>query len=195
MKIIGLTGGIAVGKSEVAAIFRKYKIPVFDADAAVHKIYRNGVGAKYLLPQFPSAVNENSVDRKKLSEIIAADPSKLKDIEAIIHPLVRQAEVEFLSEAQNSGEAIVVIDSPLLIETNHHKDMDAIILVDASVEEQTKRAMLRPNMTAEKLALIMSQQISSNDKRKHSTFIIENNGSLKDLEAQTRTIINKLREI
>jgi dephospho-CoA kinase len=195
MKIIGLTGGIAVGKSEVAAIFRKYKIPVFDADAAVHKIYRNGVGAKYLLPQFPSAVNENSVDRKKLSEIIAADPSKLKDIEAIIHPLVRQAEVEFLSEAQNSGEAIVVIDSPLLIETNHHKDMDAIILVDASVEEQTRRAMLRPHMTTEKLALIMSQQISSNDKRKHSTFIIENNGSLKDLEAQTTTIINKLREI
>jgi dephospho-CoA kinase len=194
MKIIGLTGGIAVGKSEVAKIFHKHSIPVFDADAAVHEIYQNGVGAKYLQPMFPSAVTESSVDRKKLSEIITADPSRLKDIEAIIHPLVRQAEVEFLSRARNNGAAIAIIDSPLLIETKHHKDMDAIILVDASLEEQTKRAMLRPNMTEEKLALIMSKQMSSKDKRKHSTFIIENNGNLQDLEAQTTAIISKLRE-
>jgi dephospho-CoA kinase len=194
MKIIGLTGGIAVGKSEVAKIFHKHSIPVFDADAAVHEIYQNGVGAKYLQPMFPSAVTESSVDRKKLSEIITADPSRLKDIEAIIHPLVRQAEVEFLSRAQNNGAAIAIIDSPLLIETKHHKDMDAIILVDASLEEQTKRAMLRPNMTEEKLALIMSKQMSSKDKRKNSTFIIENNGNLQDLEAQTTAIISKLRE-
>jgi dephospho-CoA kinase len=194
MKTIGLTGGIAVGKSEVAKIFRKHTIPVFDADAAVHEIYQNGVGAKYLQPIFPSAVTESSVDRKKLSEIIAADPSRLKDIEAIIHPLVRQAEVEFLSRAQNNGAAIAIIDSPLLIETNHHKDMDAIILVDASLEVQTKRAMLRPNMTEKKLALIVSKQMSSKDKRKHSTFIIENNGNLQDLEAQTTAIISKLRE-
>ena len=195
MKVIGLTGGIAVGKSEVAKIFRKHNFPVFDADAAVHEIYQNGMGAKYLHPLFPSAITNNFVDRKKLSEIIAADPSKLKDIEAIIHPLVRQAEVEFLSRAQANGAAFAIIDSPLLIETNHNKDMDAIILVDASIEEQTKRAMLRPNMTKEKLALIMSKQMSSKDKRKHSTFIIENNGSLKDLEALTKAIISKLREI
>lgn len=195
MKVIGLTGGIAVGKSEVAKIFRKHNFPVFDADAAVHEIYQNGMGAKYLHPIFPSAIKDGSVDRKKLSEIIAADPSTLKDIEAIIHPLVRQAEVEFLSRAQANGAAFAIIDSPLLIETNHNKDMDAIILVDASIEEQTKRAMLRPNMTKEKLALIMSKQMSSKDKRKHSTFIIENNGSLNDLEAQTKAIISKLREI
>lgn len=195
MKVIGLTGGIAVGKSEVAKIFRKHNFPVFDADAAVHEIYQNGMGAKYLHPIFPSATINGSVDRKKLSEIIAADPSTLKDIEAIIHPLVRQAEVEFLSRAQANGAAFAIIDSPLLIETNHNKDMDAIILVDASIEEQTKRAMLRPNMTKEKLALIMSKQMSSKDKRKHSTFIIENNGSLKDLEALTKAIISKLREI
>lgn len=195
MKVIGLTGGIAVGKSEVAKIFRKLNFPVFDADAAVHEIYQNGMGAKYIQPIFPSAIKDGSVDRKKLSEIIAADPSTLKDIEAIIHPLVRQAEVEFLSRAQANGAAFAIIDSPLLIETNHHKDMDAIILVDASIEEQRKRAMLRPNMTKEKLALIMSKQMSSKDKRKHSTFIIENNGSLNDLEAQTNAIIAKIRDI
>jgi dephospho-CoA kinase len=195
MKIIGLTGGIAVGKSEVAKIFRNQNIPVFDADAAVHEIYQNGVGAKNLRSTFPSAIIDRSVDRKRLSEIIAADPSKLKDIEAIIHPLVRQAEVVFLSRAQENGAVIAIVDSPLLIETNHNKDMDAIILVDASIEEQTKRAMLRPNMTQEKLVLIMSKQMPFKEKRKHSTFIIENNGSLKDLEAQTTAIISKLREI
>lgn len=195
MKVIGLTGGIAVGKSEVAKIFRKHNIPVFDADAAVREIYQNGVGAKYLQSKFPSAIIEGSVDRKKLSEIIAAHPSRLTDIENIIHPLVRQAESDFLSRARSNDEGVVIIDSPLLIETNHYKEMDATILVDASSELQTKRAMLRPNMTEEKLALIMAKQMTSNEKRKLSNFIIENNGSLKKLETQTAAIIAKIREI
>jgi dephospho-CoA kinase len=194
MKVIGLTGGIAVGKSEVAKIFRKHHIPVFDADAAVHEIYRNGEGAKHLQSAFPSAIKDGSVDRKKLSEIIAGDPSKLKAIETIIHPLVRQAEAEFLSQAKSNNQAIVVIDSPLLIETNHHKDMDATILVDTKSEVQSNRAMARPNMTKEKLDLIISKQLPSVEKRKLCTFIIENNGSLKDLEAQTESIIAKIRE-
>lgn len=195
MKVIGLTGGIAVGKSEVAKIFRKHNIPVFDADAAVREIYQNGVGAKYLQSKFPSAIIEGSVDRKKLSEIIAVHPSRLTDIENIIHPLVRQAESDFLSRARSNDEGVVIIDSPLLIETNHYKEMDATILVDASSELQTKRAMLRPNMTEEKLALIMAKQMTSNEKRKLSNFIIENNGSLKKLETQTAAIIAKIREI
>ena len=195
MKVIGLTGAIAVGKSEVAKIFRKNNIPVFDSDAAVHEIYQNGVGAKYLQSTFPSAINAGSVDRRKLSEIIAAHPSKLKDIEKIIHPLVRQAEADFLSNAQRNNETLVIIDSPLLIETNHHEDMDATILVNAPSDVQTKRAMLRPNMTQEKLAVIRSKQMAFKDKRKFSSYIIENNGSLKDLETQTTAIIAKIREI
>ncbi len=194
MKVIGLTGGIAVGKSEVAKIFRKHHIPVFDADAAVHEIYQNGEGAKHLQSAFPSAINNGSVERKKLSEIIEAEPSKLRDIEKIIHPLVREAETNFLSNAKSNNKEIVVIDSPLLIETNHHKDMDVTILVDASNETQIGRAMLRPNMTREKLALIISKQMPSDEKRKRSNFIIENNGSLKELQAQTESIIAKIRE-
>jgi dephospho-CoA kinase len=194
VKVIGLTGGIAVGKSEVAKIFRKHHIPVFDADAAVHEIYQNGEGSKHLQSAFPSAIKNGSVDRKKLSEIIEAEPSKLRDIEKIIHPLVREAETNFLSNAKSNNKEIVVIDSPLLIETNHHKDMDVTILVDASNETQIGRAMLRPNMTREKLALIISKQMPSDEKRKRSNFIIENNGSLKELQAQTESIIAKIRE-
>ena len=195
MKVIGLTGGIAVGKSEVAKIFRQNNIPVFDADAAVHEIYENGVGAKYLSADFPTAIIEKSVDRKKLSEILANDTTKLEILEKIIHPLVRQAETQFLAEARSDKRDLAIIDSPLLIETNHHKDMDAIILVDANIETQKRRAMLRPNMTEKKFAFITSKQLPSSDKRKFSHFIIENNGDLKSLESQTLTIIAKIRDL
>jgi dephospho-CoA kinase len=195
VKVIGLTGGIAVGKSEVARIFRKHHIPVFDADAAVHEIYQNGEGAKHLQSTFPTAIIDGTVDRKKLSEIIAGDPSKLRIVEKIIHPLVRKAEAEFLAHAKNNNQAIVIIDSPLLIETNHHKDMDVTILVDATRAVQIDRAMLRPYMTREKLAVIVSKQMPQDEKRKYSNYVIENNGSLEDLKNQTIAIIAKIRDI
>ncbi len=195
MKIIGLTGGIAVGKSEVAKIMRLHNIPVFDADAAVHEIYRNGIGAKLLEPILPAAIDAGVVDRKKLSEIIAADPSMLREIEKIIHPLIHHAEADFLSRARSENESIAVIDSPLIFETNRHKEMDAIILVDASAEAQTKRAMMRPGMTQQKLTLIKNKQLPSHEKRKSSTFIIENNSNLDELKARTEAIIAQIREL
>lgn len=192
MKIIGLTGGIATGKSEAAKIIRKLNIPVFDADAAVHQIYQNGVGAKHLKTLCPSAVDGDSVDRKKLSELIAKQPILLKQIELIIHPLVRHAENDFLTKSRHEKYEIAVIDSPLLIESGHHRDMDATILIDALPETQRMRAMLRPGMNNEKFNMITSKQMSSAEKRKNSSFIIENNGSLAQLEINLRKIFQEL---
>ena len=192
MKIIGLTGGIATGKSEAAKIIRKLNIPVFDADAAVHQIYQNGVGAKHLKTLYPSAVDGDSVDRRRLSELIAKQPMLLKQIELIIHPLVRHAENDFLTKSSHEKYEIAVIDSPLLIESGHHRDMDSTILIDALPETQRMRAMLRPGMTSEKFNMIRSKQMSSAEKRKNSTFIIENNGSLAELEIHIRKILQEL---
>lgn len=192
MKLIGLTGGIATGKTEVTKIIRKLNIPVFDADASVHEIYENGIGARHLKTLCPDAVEGNKVDRKKLSKLIVDQPALMKQIELIIHPLVRQAEVEFLSQARQANYSCAVIDSPLLIETGHYKDMDVTILIDASIEIQKHRAMMRSEMTEEKFKLMIAKQMSSAEKRKHSNYIIENNGSLAELESQTQKIFERI---
>jgi dephospho-CoA kinase len=192
MKVVGLTGGIATGKSEAAKIIRKLNIPVFDADAAVHDIYQNGIGAKHLRTLCPGAIEDDRVDRKKLSVLIALQPTLLKQIELIIHPLLRKAEIEFLSKAKLAKHKMVVIDSPLLIETGHHKDMDVTILIDALPETQRSRAMLRPGMTEEKFSMIMTKQMPSSEKRKYSGYIIENNGDLGELENKIQKIFQEL---
>ena len=192
MKLIGLTGGIATGKTEVTKIIRRLNIPVFDADDAVHKIYENGVGARHLKNLCPDAIKGDRVDRKKLSELIAGQPALLTELELIIHPLVRQAEVEFLSQARQANYSCAVIDSPLLIETGHYKDMDVTILVDASTETQKHRAMMRSEMTEDKFKLMIAKQMSSAEKRRYSNYIIENNGNLAELQNQTQKIFERI---
>ena len=192
MKIIGLTGGIATGKSEVANAIRIMGIPVFDADAAVHEIYQNGVAAEALKDICPLAIEGKNVGRDKLSELIKNDPSLLKTIESIIHPLVRQAENSFLLKARQSRSKIAVIDSPLLIETGHHKDMDVVIVIETPYENQKARAMERPNMSAAKFELIYAKQMPAAEKRNHANFIVENNATLGELEQKTKTIITKI---
>jgi dephospho-CoA kinase len=192
VKVIGITGGIATGKSEAAKIINKLGIPIFDADTTVHKIYQNGIGAKYLKNLCPNAIDGDKVDRNKLSELIANKKNLLRQIESVIHPLVRQAENDFLSESRTAKHKLAVIDSPLLIETGHYKDMDATILIDAKPEVQKSRAMLRPGMTEEKLKMIISKQMPTAEKRRHSNYVIENNGNLAELENQIRKIFMEL---
>ena len=194
MIVIGITGGIATGKSEVTKILRKLNIPVFDADAAVHTLYQNGIAAKFLKNICPEAVIGDKVDRSKLSELISKRPNLLIKIEDIIHPLVRDAEKNFLIEIAKTPAKIAVIDSPLLIETGHHKDMDFSILIAASKANQIRRAMMRPNMTKEKLELILVKQMAAEEKRKFVDLVIENDATLGQLEDQVRTIFSKLME-
>lgn len=190
MIVIGLTGSMAMGKSEVARILRTLSIPVFDADAAVHEIYENGVAAQYLKKLCPEAIEGNRVDRKILSQHIAKDPKLLKSITAVIHPLVHQAEHEFL---QNQVNDIAVIDSPLILEAGRARDMDMIIVVSASSENQKARALARPAMTEAKFEMITSKQMPDIEKRLWADFVIENNGTLDELETTTKALIEHIR--
>lgn len=192
MKVIGLTGGIATGKSEVAKILRKMGISVFDADAVVHSLYQNGIAASYLKDLCPEAVVGLKVDRQKLSALLAKQHDLLKKIETIIHPLVRDAELRFVLEAKASHSVMVVIDSPLLIETGHYKDLDATVLVSTDKQNQMERALSRPNVTKSKIEFIISKQMPTVEKRKLVDLVIENDGSLEELEIQVRSCFQKL---
>lgn len=189
--IIGLTGSIAMGKSEVAKIFKSQNIPVFDADATVHEIYQNGTAAKALANLCPQAIFKDKVDRKILAEMIAHDKSLLPKITALIHPLVYKAEAEF---RQQHHDEMAIIDSPLILETGRARDMDMLIVVSSLPELQRARAMARPAMTAEKFELIKSKQMPDDEKRNWADYVIENNGTLVELEATTNALISEIKK-
>jgi dephospho-CoA kinase len=189
--IIGLTGSIAMGKSEVAQILRTLSIPVFDADAAVHEIYENGTAAKALANICPEAIIGQKVDRKILSAHLAKNPEVLKLITAIIHPLVQDAERKFVEQQASD---LVVIDSPLILEAGRARDMDILIVVSSTPENQRSRALKRVGMTPEKFEMIHSKQMPDAEKRQWADYVIENNGTLAELAATTKELIALIRK-
>lgn len=189
--IIGLTGSIAMGKSEVAKILRSLNIPVFDADATVHQIYEDGTAAKALAEICPEAIEGKTVNRKILSGQIAENPELLKAVTTIIHPLVNAAELQF--RAENEGN-LAVIDSPLILEVGRARDMDLLIVVSAHPEVQKARALARPGMTPEKFDLIISKQMPDEEKRAWADYVLENNGTLGELEATTKALIDHIKK-
>jgi dephospho-CoA kinase len=186
MLVVGLTGGIAMGKSTAAAHLRTRGVPVFDADAVVHQIYRAEAVAP-IEAAFPGTTDFNGVNRAALSQALQRDPAGFKRLEAIVHPLVRAREVQFLREAAGSGAAIAVLDVPLLYETGLDAVLDAVILVSASADAQRERALARPGMTPEKLDQILSRQMADEEKRARAHFVVDTNGppgpSLHQLDA------------
>lgn len=195
MKIVGLTGSIAMGKTTVAKIFADKGLPVFDSDAAVHDLYqRGGEAASAISKLVPEAIVEGAVDRGKLSIQIQKRPELLKAIEALVHPLVQKAQKQFLLHAENAGALLAVLDMPLLFETGRNNDVDIIILVSADGELQKERAMRRPGMSEEKLQFLLSRQLSDADKRAQADYIIDNSGTIKDLEFQVDSILKKITQ-
>ncbi len=188
--IIGLTGSIAMGKSEVAKILRSLNIPVFDADATVHQIYEDGTAAKALSAICPEAIEGKTINRKILSALIAKNPALLKSITNSIHPIVNAAEQKFRIE--NLGY-LAVIDSPLILEGGRARDMDLLIVVSAHPEIQKARALARPGMTLEKFKLITSKQMPDDEKRSWADYVIENNGTLEELEVTTKALIDHIK--
>jgi dephospho-CoA kinase len=195
MKIVGLTGSIAMGKTTVAKMFADKGLPVFDSDAAVHDLYqRGGEAASAISTLVPEAIVEGAVDRGKLSIQIQKRPELLKDIEALVHPLVQKAQKQFLLRAANAGARLAVLDMPLLFETGRDNDVDIIILVSANGEIQKERAMRRPGMSEEKLQFLLSRQLSDADKRARADYVIDNSGAIKDLEFQVDLILKKITQ-
>lgn len=193
MKVIGLTGSIAMGKSETARMFAELGVPVFDSDAAVHVLYaRGGDAVAPLRKAFPQAVIDDAVDRKRLSEILTREPQRLGELEAIVHPLVRRAQEQFLAEHRAKGTAFVLLDIPLLFETQRQQEVDVSVVVSAPADVQRERALARPGMTVEKLETILARQMPDAEKRRRADFIVDSTKGLDHARAQVRHILATL---
>ena len=168
---LGLTGSIGMGKSTTAALFAGEGIPVWDADAAVHRLYAKGGAAVVPVAQIcPAALVNDAIDRAALRQWIAATPKNLATLESVVHPLVAADRDSFL--AQTSAD-LVLLDIPLLFENHTEADLDAVLLVTATPEVQRQRVLSRPGMTAEQFALILARQMPDAEKRARATHIVE----------------------
>ena len=194
MLVVGLTGSIAMGKTETARMFARLGFPVFDADAAVHRLYDSGGAAVPLIEgAFPGAVSEGRVDRARLSEIVAGDPQALARLEALVHPLVRREQETFLEAAREAGHEFAVLDIPLLFETGRDRDVDAIVVASAPEDVQKARVLARPLMTQEKFAAILARQMPDSEKRRRADHVVDTSRGLEEAFTQVRAIAEELR--
>ncbi len=170
---LGLTGSIGMGKSEAASMFRRLGVPVFDADAAVHRLMaRGGAAVAAIDAAFPGAVRDGAVDRPALGAQVFDKPESLRRLEAIVHPLVRAERAKFLARARARRVPLVVLDIPLLFETGGEEHCDAVMVVTAPAAVQRARVLARANMTAEKFAAILDQQTPDREKRRRADFVV-----------------------
>lgn len=173
MRIIGLTGSIGMGKSAASRYLRYLRVPVYDADAAVHAVYAAGGPAVGPLGAvWPEAIRDGAVDRAVLSSLIAADDSVLPRLEAIVHPIVRTVQERFLLAAALRREPVIALDIPLLFETGGEQRCDAVFVVSAPAFIQRARVLARPEITPEKFAYILSRQTPDRIKRERADYII-----------------------
>lgn len=182
MKIIGLTGGIASGKSTVSAELRRLGVPVFDADQeAKDAVAKGSEGLALVTQAFGKAylTADGEMDRAKISALVFSDKQALKTLEAILHKIVWQNAEKFLQQCRQKGVQAAVLDVPLLIETGWHKQADSVWLVAVSREQQIKRAMLRSGMTEDEVAARIAAQMSLEEKKKYADVILDNSGSLE----------------
>lgn len=191
--VIGLTGSIAMGKSETARLFARLGYPVFDADEAVHRLYaRGGRAVKAVAEVFPAAVVEGAIDRTRLAAETVGKPAALARLEAIVHPLVRKKEKAFLKEARAGGRRLAVLDIPLLYETGRQAEVDKVVVVSAPEPQQQARALQRAGMTAAKLAAIVARQVPDAEKRRRADFVIDTSRGLEDAFEQVRDVVDRL---
>lgn len=194
MIVIGLTGGIAMGKSEVARILRAEGVPVFDADKEVHRLYDSPEGGGLVKPIAPTAIMDGKVDRTQLSRLLLEDPGLLKKLEAIVHAEIRKRRQHFLDTQRREGRGLVALDIPLLFETGAEKDVDVTVVVSAQPAIQHERAMARPGMTEEKLAMVLKRQMPDAEKRARAGHVIETNGTLDELHGRVHDVLRQIRK-
>ena len=193
MKIIGLTGSIGMGKSTTAQMFADLGCPVFDADAAVHKLYaKHGRAVPLIRAVFPDAVTDGAVDRKRLRDHMRSDPLNLSVLESFVHPWVGEMRAEFLAQAKADGAKAVVFDIPLLFETDGDARVDATVVVTAPASVQRQRVMARPDMTKALFELILSKQIPDAEKRRRADYIVNTDNGMDAARAQVTDILGKI---
>ena len=191
MLVIGLTGSIAMGKSEAARILAAYGLPVFDSDAEVHRLYDSKQGAKLIAPFVPEATRKNKVDREIVTRAVLADQTLLSKLEKVVHADIHKRRQTFIASAKAQGAKAVVLDIPLLFETGSQKDVDKTIVVSASAATQKARVFARPNMTEERFKMILGRQMPDEEKCKMADAIIENDGTIEEFKAKLMAQMQK----
>ncbi|MAD94620.1 MAG: dephospho-CoA kinase [Rhodobacteraceae bacterium] len=189
--VLGLTGSIGMGKSTTAKMFEEAGIPVWDADAKVHELYTGDTPVvQQIANMFPDAVENKTVNRETLKDLISKDKSVLKILEKIVQPVIAVSRNNFIASANND---IVVIDHPLLLESRSDSYCDAILVVNVDAETQRNRVLSRGSMDAGTLDVIIDKQIPNAEKCKRADYIIETK-TLKAARAQVQNVIKKIRE-
>jgi len=190
MIVLGLTGSIGMGKSTTANLFAEAGVPVYDADATVHTVYE-GEAAPAIEAAFPGTTADGKVDRAKLSARVVHDPAALRQLEQIVHPMLRAYHQKFIEDAERSGAPVAVVDVPLLFETGGEKRVDAVVVVTTSPENQRERILARGTMTGEALDAILARQMPDDEKRRRADFVVDTSHGLDPVRARIRDILAK----
>ena len=194
MITIGLTGSIGMGKSTTAAMFAAEGVPVYDADAEVHKLQGvDGAAVQAIEAAFPGAVKGGAVDRQALGAQVFGHPEKLQQLNGIIYPLLGEGRARFFAEAEASGAQMVVLDIPMLFETGGEARMDAVVVVTAPDLVQRERVLARPGYDAGRLDAILARQMHDREKRARAHFIVDTGEGMESARDQVREIIAVLK--
>ena len=192
MLVIGLTGGIGMGKSTAAERFAEHGIPVFNADLCVHRLYE-GEAVAPIETAFPDVAKDGRIDRKLLSERIAGSPERLLRLERIVHPLVVAAELDFLRAAEKDGAPLAVLEIPLLFETGADSRVDVTVVTSAPQDVQRARVLSRPGMTADKLEHLLARQLPDAERRARADYVVDSGTSLADMRIEIDKLIESLK--
>ena len=188
MLILGLTGSIGMGKSTTAKLFEEAGVPVYDADAAVHRLYE-GEAAPAIEAAFPGTTADGKVDRAKLSASVVHDPAAMRRLEQIVHPMLGASRQKFFDDAERAGAPVVVVDVPLLFETGGEKRVDAVVVVSTSPELQRERVLARGTMDEERFNSILGRQMPDAEKRRRADFVVDTSHGLDPVRARIRDIL------
>jgi len=183
-----------MGKSTTAAMFRRRGMPVYDADAAVHRLYA-GRAAPLIEAEFPGTTDHGRVDRDRLGKIVLADPEKLRRLEELVHALVAEEQQAFLEAARRAGRRCVLLDIPLLFETGADRRVDVSIVVTADEDVQRRRALERPDMNDGKLQSILDRQMADSEKRRRAHFLVDTGHGMAAAERQVDAVLRAVASI
>jgi dephospho-CoA kinase len=191
MFVLGLTGSVAMGKSTTARFFAEEGVPVHDSDSVVHRLYENEA-VPLIEAAFPGTTANGKVDRVKLGSRVMGDLAALRQLEAIVHPLVWDAERRFLGDAASKGAPVVLLDIPLLFETGGERRVDAVVVATAPAEVQRARVLERPGMTEQRLQAMLARQLPDFEKRLRADFVVDTSRGFDDARTQVQEILRKV---
>jgi len=191
MLVIGLTGSLAMGKSTVSSMFAEEGAATYNADAAVHALYR-GEAVTAIDAAFPGVTRQGVVDRAALAASVTGNPPALAALEHIVHPLVRRSEESFRAAAAQAGRRVLALDIPLLLETGGETRVDVVVVVTAAEKIQRERILARPGMNVEKIAALLARQLPDGEKRKRAHFLVETSGTLDNTRRQVQDVLRAL---